>query len=120
MLDRRYRAEVRYLSRDGGKVPCSRYGRTGRECAVVAALVDAILEADTASLRSARSATEIMAHVVNNLDDPAVTIVKDGPAHGINPYDWLDAGLVNDTLCLLSVLYDEDAEQDARQALSTF
>ena len=120
MLDRRSRATVRYLSRDGGLVPCSRYGRTSQECAVVAALVDAIIEADTHSARSAASATEIMGHVVNDSDDPAVTIVKDGPAYGVNPYDWLDVDVVNDTLSLLSVLYDDKAEEDARQALGAF
>lgn len=117
MWDRRYDAEVRYLSRDGGRVPCSRYGRTGPECAVVAALVDAILEWEGCDARSQRSAEEIMGQVVNDSDDPATTIVKDGPAHGINPYDWLSVDVVEDTLSLLSVLYDEDAEHDARHAI---
>ena len=120
MLDRRSRATVRYLSRNNGLVPCSRYGRNASECAVVAALVDAILEADGCDARSAASAIEIMGHVVNDSDDPAVTIVKDGPAYGVNPYDWLDVDVVNDTLSLLSVLYDNEAEEDARKALGAF
>jgi len=117
MLDRRNRAEVHYLSRDGGMVPCSRYGRNGQECATIAALVDAILEREGCDARSATSAKEIMGYVVNDSDDPAVTIIKDGPVHGINPYDWLDADVVEDALSLLSKLYDEDAEHDARHAI---
>jgi hypothetical protein len=61
-----------------------------------------------------------MGYVVNDSDDPAVTIVKDGPAYGINPYDWLDVDVVHDTLSLLSMLYDEEAEEDAREALRIF
>jgi hypothetical protein len=83
----------------------------------VAALVDAILEKDVGEERSAASAATIMGYVVNDSDDPAVTIVKDGPMYGINPYDWLDADVVEDALSLLSKLYDEDAEHDARHAL---
>lgn len=122
MLDRRYRAEVRYLSYVGGHstVPSSWYGRTAEECATIAALVDAIIEKDSGEPRSARSAVEIMGYVVNGSNDPAVTIVKDGPAYGINPYDWLDVDVVHDTLSLLSVLYDEEAEEHAREALRTF
>ena len=122
MLDRRYRAEVRYLSYVGvhTAVPSSWYGRTVLECATIAALVDAIIEKDSGEPRSARSAVEIMGYVVNGSNDPAVTIVKDGPAYGINPYDWLDVDVVHDTLSLLSVLYDEEAEEHAREALSTF
>jgi hypothetical protein len=83
----------------------------------VAALVDAIIEREGCDARSQRSAEEIMGQVVNDSDDPAVTIVKDGPAHGIDPYDWLDESVVSNTLSLLATLYDDDAEQDARQAL---
>lgn len=83
----------------------------------MAALVDAIIEKDSGEPRSAHSAATIMGYVVNDSDDPAVTIVKDGPAHGINPYDWLDDNVVEDTLSLLSVLYDDDAGHDARKAL---
>lgn len=112
---RRYRAIVRYLSRDGGGTPCSRYGRNGAECAPFAAVVDMIVGRETGEGTSPQSVDAAMGMVVNDSDDPAITIVRHGAEHGIDAREWLgDEELERVIYELIPFYYDDEtAEHEA-------
>lgn len=110
---RRYRAIVEYLSRDGGAVPCSRYGRNGGQCAEVAAVVDMIVGRETGEGTSVESVEAAISMVVNDSDDPAITLIMNGPEHGIDATLWLGEEEVERFIREdIALFYDRDT-QDA-------
>jgi hypothetical protein len=79
-----------YLTDEGGSVLCSRYGRTGDDCAAVALAVAIILEGETGEGRSVDSLEYVMGLVVNDHDDPEYLLREYGVEYGYNPTDFLD------------------------------
>lgn len=78
------RAEaIAYLERDGGAVPCSRYGRDGGECAPVAAVLAEIIGDAGAENVTADSLEHAMGLVVNDHDDVETLIRSYGDAEQI-------------------------------------
>lgn len=61
---------------DGTRVPCSRYGSTSYDCAVVAVTVDAIIDAETGEESTDESRDYVMGLAVNDADDVARTIAQ--------------------------------------------
>lgn len=61
---------IAYLERDGGAVPCSRYGRNSESCAPVAWRVAEIIEGATGEPITEDGLDYIMGLVVNDHDDP--------------------------------------------------
>ena len=77
---------VTYLSRDGGRVPCSRYGWDSRSCAPWAWAAALIVARETEGGDPTTEDLEhMMGRVVNDHDDPASLIAEHGAEHGIAP-----------------------------------
>lgn len=113
----RYHAIVRYLSRDSGSVPCSRYGRNGVECAEVAAIIDMIVSRATGEESTAQSVNAVMGMVVNDHDEPALMLINDGPEHGIDAREWLgDDELERVIYELIPHYYDRETAENAATA----
>ena len=82
---------IRYLSRDGGRAPCSRYGTDSASCAPVAWAAALILVRETEGGDPTTEDLEyMMGLVVNDHDDPETLIREHGAEHGIDPADYLE------------------------------
>lgn len=73
---------------EGLRVPCSRYGSTTEDCAVVAAAVSVILAGETGEDADPES---VMSLVVNDRPDPAHLLINYGAEYGFNAEDFIDA-----------------------------
>jgi len=81
---------IAYLTDESGMVPCSRYGRTSGEYAIVALAVATIVEGETGEARSVDSLEHIMSLVVDNHDDPASLLLEYGTEYRYVVADLLD------------------------------
>lgn len=79
-----------YLTRDSGRVPCSRYGWDSASCAPVAVAVAVISEIETGEPMTQDWLDRIMGLVVNDHDDIDYLIRTYGPLHGFDPSDYLE------------------------------
>jgi hypothetical protein len=71
---------LRYLTRDGGRVPCSRYGHDSQSCAPVALAVAEIVAEATGEPVTREALDHAMSLVVNDHDDPFTLIREHGNA----------------------------------------
>jgi hypothetical protein len=69
---------IAFLERDGGRVPCSRYGWDSESCAPVAVAVARIIEDATGEEMTEDSLDHVMGLVVNDHDDPETLIREHG------------------------------------------
>ena len=81
---------VDYLSADGGKVPCSRYGHDSESCAYVAGVLCLIMEDATGEQTTDESADYIMGLVVNDHDDVEIMIRDYASLVGFDADEVLD------------------------------
>ena len=72
---------------EGAYVPCSRYGSTTEDCAVVAAAVSVILAGETGEDVDPES---VMSLVVNDHSDPAYLLMQYGAEYGFTAEDYID------------------------------
>lgn len=91
-ITRDVRTWTAYLTRDSGRVPCSRYGSDSESCAPVAVAVAVILESETGEPTTAETLEYVMGLVVNNHDDPEYMIRTYGTEYGFDPNDLLPEG----------------------------
>ena len=68
------REGIKYLTKESGRVPCSRYGRDSEECAPVAWRVAYLLARETGEPITYDSLDYTMSLVVNDHDDVAYII----------------------------------------------
>lgn len=80
---------IDYLTRDGGRVPCSRYGYDSHSCAPVAYAAAVILAGEAGAEPTLEECDFIMGLVVNDHDDPEYLIRNYGPEYGFDPEDLL-------------------------------
>jgi hypothetical protein len=80
------RMALGYLSEDDGAVPCSRYGRTGSECAPAALAVARYISDETGEPMTRDLLDHAMSLVVNDSDEPLRTL----PAHVLRTLDLAD------------------------------
>jgi hypothetical protein len=83
---------TKILTRNGGRVPCSRYGYDSESCAPVAYAAAVIVYGETGEYLG--SFLDILDHcmslVVNDHDDPGYLIANYGTEYGFDPADYLD------------------------------
>ena len=82
IVDRR--DAIEYLERDGGRVPCSRYGSNSRECAPAAWAAAVIVAGETGTRVTRDLLDECMSLVVNDSDGPAELIADYGREYGVS------------------------------------
>lgn len=81
---------LRYLARDGGRVPGSRYGYDSESCSPVAWACFVILRNETGEGDTFEALDHVMGLVVNDHDDPEYLIRNYGAEYGFNASDLLD------------------------------
>jgi hypothetical protein len=81
---------IAFLTKDGGRVPCSRYGSRSEDCAPVAYAATVILAGETGGEVDADSLDYMMGLVVNDHGDPDYLIRNYGREYGFEPDDYLD------------------------------
>lgn len=79
-----------FLTRDSGRVPCSRYGWDSASCAPIAYAVAAILSGETSEPITEESLDWVMGLVVNDHDDPETMIRDYGSLYGFPPSRYLN------------------------------
>lgn len=82
---------LKFLSRDSGTVPCSRYGWDSASCAPVAYAVAVIVAGETEGGEPTEEGLDhAMGLVVNDHDDPETLIRDYGSLYGFSAEDLLD------------------------------
>lgn len=81
---------ITYLTKDSGRVPCSRYGWDSRSCAPVAWATASIVAGANGEIVTVELLDHMMSLVVNNHDDPEDLIRDYGREYGFDPEEILD------------------------------
>lgn len=79
-----------FLTRDSGRVPCSRYGWDSASCSPVVFAVATIVAEETGEPLTKESLDWIMGLVVNDHDDPETMIRDYGTLYGFPPSRYLN------------------------------
>jgi hypothetical protein len=80
---------IELLSREGGRVPCSRYGWDSESCAPVAYAAAVIVYNETGEGDFTEILDHVMGLVVNDHDDPEYLIRNYGAEYGFSADDLL-------------------------------
>jgi len=81
---------LRHLTKESGRVPCSRYGWDSESCAPVAWAAFVILRAETGEGDTLEALDNVMGLVVNDHDDVDYLIRNYGREYGFEPEDYLE------------------------------
>ncbi len=83
---------IEYLTIDGGRVPCSRYGYDSTSCAPVAYAVAVIMEGETGEPMSLDDLDSMMSLVVNDHDDIEYMLREYGTEYGFDWSNYFESG----------------------------
>ena len=83
---------IEYLTTDGGRVPCSRYGYDSQSCAPVAYAAALILEGETGEPMTLEDLDHTMGLVVNDHDDIEYMLREYGSEYGFAWSDLFESG----------------------------
>ena len=79
-----------FLTSDGGRVPCSRYGRDSDECWPIAYAVAEIIRDCNGEPITEEALDYLMGLVVNDHDDIESLLLEHGSPEQLTLVDWLD------------------------------